>query len=363
MGFASATFQTGKPRLCLFRCPSTVACVKLDRMDVIFDRGVYLPELDLWLDSLRKREFGLISHAHSDHTARHLSPVLTPNTRLLLGDYLKRSEPITLEYEEPLDRGDYTLALFPAGHCLGSAQALITNKWSGERLLYTGDFKSRPSPVNEPLLPVECDTLVIESTYGRPEYVFPPEDQVLDTACRTLEMWLSKGERPVVQGWRLGKAQEIMHHLMSAGFELVVEESIFQVAEAYQKAGVAFPGDFHCLNGHWAEGQILVCPPGFRRATEMNLALGKRYMELTGWASGKGGRRWGRRGDASLAYSDHADFNDLVDYVKMVRPSQVYTVNGFPDLAAHLRKLGYPAVHLDKKNGQRDNGGFQMKLV
>ena len=333
-------------------------------MEVIFDRGVYLPELDLWLDSLRKREFGLISHAHSDHTARHERPVVTGNTRLLLADYLKRSKPITLDYGEALDRGDYTLTLYPAGHCLGSAQALITNKWTGERLLYTGDFKARSSPINEPLEAVECDTLVIEATYGKPEYVFPPEEQVLETAYRTLRRWLDKGERPVVQGWRLGKAQEIMHHLLGQGFELVVEESIYRVAEAYQEAGVVFPGEFSCLNGHWAEGQALVCPPGFRKAREMNLALGKRYMELTGWASGKGGgRRWGRRGDASLAYSDHADFNDLVEYVGAVKPKQVYTVNGFPDLAAHLRGLGYPAVHLDGKKGQVDDGGFQMKLV
>ena len=332
-------------------------------MDVTFERGVYLPELDLWLDSLRKREFGLISHAHSDHTARHERPVLTPNTGLLLSDYLKRSKPITLEFGEELDRGDYTLSLYPAGHCLGSAQALITSKLTGERLLYTGDFKARPSPINEPLEPVECDTLVIEATYGKPEYVFPAEEKVLESAYQTLRMWLSKGERPVVQGWRLGKAQEIMHYLLSQGFELVVEEGIYQVAEVYQEAGVEFPGKFSCLSGHWAEGQVLVCPPGFRKATEMNLALGKRYMELTGWASGKGGRRWGRRGDASLAYSDHADFNDLVTYVEKVKPQQVYTVNGFPDLAAHLRTLGYPAVHLDGKKGQRDNGGFQMKLV
>ena len=36
-------------------------------MDVIFDRGVYLPELDFWMDSRRKQEVSLISHGHSDH--------------------------------------------------------------------------------------------------------------------------------------------------------------------------------------------------------------------------------------------------------------------------------------------------------
>ena len=334
-------------------------------MEVVFDRGVYLPELDLWLDSLRKQEVGLISHAHSDHTARHNRPILTTNSRILLADYLKKSDPITLEFGEPLDRDGYTLSLHPAGHCLGSAQALVTSKKTGERLLYTGDFKAQPSPINEPLTPVGCDTLVIEATYGKPEYTFPLEDHVLETAYRTLNVWLSRGERPIVQGWRLGKAQEIMYYLLDQGFELVVEEGIYKVAEAYQLAGIKFPGGFSCYNGQWAEGQILVCPPGRRKTGDLNRVWGKRYMELTGWASGggKGHRHWGRRGDASLPYSDHADFNDLVEYVKRVQPKQVYTVNGFPYLAAHLRTLGYPAVHLDRKKGQQENGGFQMKLM
>ena len=331
---------------------------------MIFDRGVYLPELDLWLDSRRKQAVGLISHAHSDHTARHQRPILTANTRLLLADYLHKSDPITLDYGEPLERENYTLTLHPAGHCLGSAQALVTSRETGERLLYTGDFKARTSPINEPLTPVECDILVIEATYGKPEYSFPPEDNVLETAYRTLRVWLERGERPIVQGWRLGKAQELMHYLLAAGFEVAVEPGIYAVAEAYQQAGVEFPGRFACFDGHWAEGQVLVWPPGGRRKNgDLNRYLGKRYLELTGWASGARRRQWGRPGDASLPYSDHADFRDLVDYVERLQPQQVYTVNGFPDLAAHLRTLGYPAVHLDGKNGQRDYGGSQLKLV
>ena len=66
-----------------------------------FRSGVYLPDLDLWMDSTRKREFSLISHAHSDHTARHNRPVLTRETANLLGDYLKKSDPILLTYYEP----------------------------------------------------------------------------------------------------------------------------------------------------------------------------------------------------------------------------------------------------------------------
>jgi Cft2 family RNA processing exonuclease len=84
-------------------------------------------------------------------------------------------------------------------------------------------------------------------------------------------------------------------------------------------------------------------------------------MQLTGWAA-HSQNRWSRRGDVSLPYSDHADFKELVDYVTQVRPKQIYTVNGFPELAAHLRHLGYPAVHLDGGGGP-SVAGFQLKLI
>ena len=331
------------------------------KLQAVYDRGVYLPEPDLWLDSLRRRDLGFISHAHSDHTARHSRPALTPNTRLLLGDYLRKSDPITLEYGEPFKTPAYTMTLYPAGHCLGSAQALVESRATGERLLYTGDIKARPSPANEPIETPDCDILVMEATYGHPKYVFPDQDDVVATACRTLRSWLSKGERPVVQGYTLGKSQEILIHLLDNGFDVVVEEGIYEKALLYREAGVEFPGEFRRFTGDWPEGAALLCPPGKKSAAAVAGFRGVRTMELTGWALG-GGRRWGRRGDASLPYSDHPDFNELVEYVQKARPKQVYTVNGFPDLAAHLRGLGYPAAHLDKNNPM-GGGGFQMKML
>ena len=335
-------------------------------LEVIFDRGIYLPELDFWMDSRRKQEVSLISHGHSDHTARHQRPILTPNTRRLLAEYLSRSDPLTLEYHEPLETEKYTLTLHPAGHCLGSAQALLQSKISGLRVLYTGDFKSRSNAVNEPLEPVPCDILIIEATYGRPEYTFPPEEQVLATAYQTLRQWLSLGEKPVVRGWRLGKSQELLYHLLDQGFEILVEDSVYQIARTYLESGVDFPGEFHRFDGgsagDWPEGFILICPPGPWSGRNLSGIRGKRFMDLTGWAT-TGGHQWSRRADASLPYSDHADFNDLVGYVEQVQPKQVYTVNGFPELAAHLRHLGYPAMHLNGKGQPAEAAGFQMKML
>ncbi|MXZ92409.1 MAG: MBL fold metallo-hydrolase [Chloroflexi bacterium] len=337
-------------------------------VEVVFDRGIFLPGLSLWLDALRQQDTSVVSHAHSDHVARHRHPVLTHRTRLLLGDYYDRSEPVELEYGEPLETPEYTVTLHPAGHCLGSAQTLVTVRSSGERLLYTGDLRTRPSPINEPAESVVCDTLIIESTYGHPAYTFPPQDEAIATAVRVISQWLDQGTLPIVLGWRLGKAQETLYYLLSAGFAVACDESVYDIARRYEEAGVCFPGDYRVFNGSVADGEVLLFPPGKKAREQMNgqglSGRAARHLELTGWAAGKGAKPWGsgRPGDASLPYSDHADFNDLIAYVQAVQPRQVYTVFGFPDLAQRLRQMGYAAVHLGKNATPADQA-LQMPLL
>ena len=337
-------------------------------MEVVFDRGIYLPELDLWLDGLRKQDTSVISHAHSDHTARHRRPILTHGTRLLLGDYLARSEPVALEYAEPFETENCTITLYPAGHCLGSAQTLVTHRATGERLLYTGDLRTQPSPINEPTEPVPCDVLVIESTYGHPDYVFPPQEEAIGTAVRVIAQWLEQGALPIVLGWRLGKAQEALHHLLMAGFRVACEQGIHEVVGKYRASGVNFDGEYRAFNGDIRDDEVLLFPPGRKSREQISEHRPRnrsaRYLELTGWAAGAGTKPWGRGrpGDASLPYSDHADFNDLLAYVETVQPKRVYTVFGFPDLAARLREMGYAAAHLGK-NATAGDQAFQMPLL
>ncbi len=314
-------------------------------MNVIFDRGIYLADLDAWLDGRVKRAQGFISHAHSDHVARHASAVMTPATRLLLGPLLRKSECRTLEYHEPLNTPNYTMTLYPAGHCLGSAQALITSHATEERILYTGDLKLRPNAMAEPAEIVPCDTLIIEATYGRPEYRFPPEEEVLEQCFSTLRSWLEAGHTPVVVAHRTGKAQELLHHLLTAGFEVALEPSTWEVTQRFQEAGITFPSGSRMLENGAREGEVILRPPGRKKAVEGDLPR-TRTIALTGWAVDPSLRY--RAGAAtSLPFSDHADFEDLVSYVESVKPQRVFTVYGFPHLAAHLRQRGYDATHLD----------------
>ena len=122
----------------------------------------------------------------------------------------------------------------------------------------------------------------------------------------------------------------------------------------------SFPGRSRCSTATGPRGAIALFPPG-NRSEALRDYRGKRIMELTGWAASDQ-RSWRSRADASLPYSDHADYNELLDYVQTVRPRQVYTVYGFPELSAKLRSMGYPAVHIDRRGPPADTG-FQLKLV
>ena len=51
--------------------------------------------------------------------------------------------------------------------------------------------------------------------------------------------------------------------------------------------------------------------------------------------------------DAAFPLSDHADFNELIEFVRQVRPRRVFTTHGFAaDFAATLRDLGFDAEAL-----------------
>ena len=47
---------------------------------------------------------------------------------------------------------------------------------------------------------------------------------------------------------------------------------------------------------------------------------------------------------------------------KLLNPKITYTVNGFPNLASHLRELGYASIHLQNDSTSR-SVGYQFKLM
>jgi len=64
---------------------------------------------------------------------------------------------------------------------------------------------------------------------------------------------------------------------------------------------------------------------------------------LTGWAVDER-VKYQSRADAAFPLSDHADYEDLLAYVRQVNPRRVLTVHGFAsEFARDLRSLGVEA--------------------
>jgi Cft2 family RNA processing exonuclease len=152
---------------------------------------------------------------------------------------------------------------------------------------------------------------------------------------------------PVLLGYTLGKGQEALKIAGDAGYPTVVHDSIYQIAKIYEKLGVEF-GPYEKFPVDDLEGKVVVAPTQIRRH-QLRPHLDRfKTVYLTGWGMDPN-RRFALGVDLVLPLSDHADFNELVEYVKQVDPGKVRTVHGPPQFAAHLRGLGFDARHLPEK--------------
>lgn len=322
-------------------------------LKVEYRDGLYLPDLDLWLDAQEARECCVVSHAHSDHIAEHRMIISTPETARIFRHRCGDAAMETLQYGERRSYGRYALTLYPAGHCLGSAQVLV--EADGERLVYTGDFKLRRNVAAETAVTVQCDTLVMESTFGDPLYRFPPDIVTVSRLYAAVDRALSDTSVPVVLAYGLGKGQEALELLLRRGYRVTLHGSVWGVAELYRELGVEFSGQYERYNRERLGGRVLIAPPGCRKQA-MITNIERRYViMLTGWALHKSTPYMYKNVDLLLPLSDHADFDDLVRIVRESGAQRIITMHGEAKFAVHLQELGFDATHLANHPGSAKN--------
>lgn len=313
-------------------------------MKVIYDKGIYLPEIDLWMDSMRPRARSVISHAHADHIQSHASIIATPATAKIFEHRVRPTSAMLLGFYETKDFGDFKLTFYPAGHCLGSAQTLI--EYRGERLLYTGDFKLRRGLSCEPPEIVECDTLITECTFGQPLFKFPDDEQVHAQLYDEIDRAFLEGKQPVVLAYSLGKSQEALQILLRGGYTVALHKSIADIVEIYREMGVEFEGDYRPLNLSDMHGLVAMMPPGARKGYAVRALDNLHTIYLSGWGIDPRAR-YRYQANCVLPLSDHAGFDDLERYVIDCGARKVYTVYGDDYFASHLREMGIDAEQLD----------------
>jgi len=309
---------------------------------VIFDPQVSNP--------MYQRVF--ITHAHGDHakgfTFSNHSKFSTRGTLDLT--LALRGKPINnlrlLSYKDAVGLNQFDVKAYDAGHILGSCIYEVTTPEGN--LVYTGDFNFTEAFTMKPATAVNCDTLVIEATFGSPSFIFPSRRTVAAQIIAWVANSLRGGKVPVFQTDSVGNAQELITLFNTlTGIPVVTDPKVSRANRVYEAHGFSLSYvDANALEASEllaAKQCVFITPKNFNhfenKVSEPNLAF------VSGMALRLGGSM------QPFLLSDHADFPHLLAYVEAVKPKRVFTYHGagvFNEILAKTveKKLGVKASPL-----------------
>jgi putative mRNA 3-end processing factor len=296
--------------------------------------GLYCPPGDFFIDPVRPVARAVITHGHADHArAGHGLVVATAATADIMGvrygeDFAGSVQ--ALAYGEAINRDGVEVSLVPAGHILGSAQAVV--RWKGMSIVVSGDYKRRRDPTCAAFEPVLCDVFVSEATFGLPVFRNPPDAEEIGKLLKSVEQF--PGRTHLVGAYALGKAQRIVCLLREAGYErtIYVHGAMERLNALYERHGVALGSlaPATAEGGSDLAGEIVVAPPSAiadrwaRRFADPVSAFASGWMRV---------RARARQGgiELPLIISDHADWDELTGTVAQLHPEQLWITHGRED--------------------------------
>lgn len=288
-------------------------------------------------------DINLLSHAHGDHLydSRPDHVVCSSLTAALANERRDPDDAITAATHPRVE-------LFESGHIAGSTAARIDGE--DRTYLYTGDLSIRDRFFLSGFDPVPADVLIMESTYGKPDYVFPDQ---MSVEKRFVD-WLddSIGQPVVVFAYSLGRAQEVL--LLTNRSERegsITTEGIRNLNAIIESfCDVTFDTDLFISDRHLGPDDVLVLPSQVRGLNWVETLVERTdalTAGLSGWAINPGYKYRGGY-DETFPLSDHCDFEELKTVVEGVDPDIVYTQHGFADELANaiVSDLGYDSQAL-----------------
>jgi putative mRNA 3-end processing factor len=299
-------------------------------------------ETSLVLDPMRRGGFDrkthrFISHAHADHTQcfSTIGPkYATKPTRIIYEGLHKK--PIVdfkeLKMKHPVKLDDVEVTPINAGHMLGSIQFRIATPHG--TLLYTGDLNCIDTLTTSRAENVECDVLLIEATFGKPYYVFPDREATYAKIVDWATQRARDGYVPTFHVYAAGKAQEIVRLFNTyTRLPVVVSPLVSAANEAYNCEGVRLSYETSELSNK--EGHSRQTPYVYVTTPSDSILPEKSEKAVaTGWAL-----EYARNRFPSFPLSSHADFMQLVEFVKATKAKTVYVFTGFAGVfASYLQK-------------------------
>jgi putative mRNA 3-end processing factor len=309
--------------------------------------GLYCPPGDFYIDPTRPVDRAVITHGHADHArAGHGVAVATPQTLAIMAarygeGFAGRAH--SVDYGGTVSRDEVEVSLVPAGHVLGSAQAVV--RWRGLTMVVSGDYKRRRDPTCPAFEPVTCDVFVTEATFGLPVFRHPPDSgeivKLLDSVAQFPERC------HVVGAYSLGKAQRVIRLLREAGWSrpIFVHGALERLNALYESFGVDLGPLAPATGAARAAlaGQIAIAPP-----SALATPWARRFPDpveafASGWMRIRARARQGGV-ELPLIISDHADWDELTGTLGELRPSEVWITHGREEALARWCALtGLPA--------------------
>jgi putative mRNA 3-end processing factor len=260
----------------------------------------------------------IVSHAHSDHAPSRFgrAPITCSDATFdLLG--LRRRTIYRSSCEG--------VTLLEAGHVPGSRMVAVE---CGASVLYTGDFCTRRKGHLDPARPRRCDTLITETTYGKEGYEFPDHEETVGAISDWVDTTLSSGRSAVLMAYPLGKAQELAYELQ--GHPVRVQRSIGDNNRVLRTHGLSLPTEG--LDGASPGQPLVYITSGLGKESALVDKLvkdGARTASFSGWSVNRFGRRASRGVDEEFPLSDHCDYNELMEFVRLCSPERVLATHGF----------------------------------
>ena len=289
-----------------------------------------------------------VSHAHADHASAFKHPerekYATQETYDLLNSmgWKKLDGLNKIKIGDKIKLDDIEVNVHNSGHVLGSVQFEV-NTPEGT-VLYTGDLYTEETFTMDPATPVDCDILVIETTFGSPMFQFPKREDIAVEVYQWAVNTVINGRIPAFKTDSIGNAQEIISILNQyTNLPVVTNKSATRVTDLYRQKGY----NLDSVDSESAEGKelldsgkcALITPKGSKpKWGKMDIAL------ASGWAAIMGRKR------IAFPLSDHADYRGLMSHIRKCKPKRVLTFHGgsmTKDFHNHVRKrLGIAASPL-----------------
>jgi len=323
-------------------------------------RGLYCEPGGFYVDPAVAVDRAVITHGHGDHARPgHRAALATPETLAIMRarfEDMPDTAQQVLKYGETVRLGEVEVRLAPAGHILGSAQAVLTYK--NQRIVVSGDFKRRPDPTCPPFEPVPCDVFITEATFALPVFHHPSDAGEIGKLLRSVATFPERTH--LVGVYALGKCQRVIRLLRAAGYDrrIWLHGALLSLCELYQEQGIDL-GDVAPASEAILEtfrGAIVLCPPGSiadrwsRRFAEPISAV------CSGWM-GVRARARQRGAELPLVISDHADWPELSRTLKDVGAPKVWVTHGREEaLVFHARSLGIEAEALHLGGRDEEDG-------